>query len=66
MEVRCCSFCERSEREVAVLIAALDHGRPRAYICDKCVADSSHISVDETVRHLARRAEHVDQLLGTR
>ena len=33
-----CSFCRKSEREVAKLVAG-----PRAYICDECVAKASRI-----------------------
>jgi ATP-dependent Clp protease ATP-binding subunit ClpX len=32
-----CSWCDKSQEEVAFLIAT-PTGRPRAYICDECVA----------------------------
>ena len=45
-----CSFCRRSEAEVAKLVAG-----PRVYICDRCAAEAvrimneSEIKVDEPV-----------------
>jgi len=33
-----CSFCRRSEKDVAKLVAG-----PRVYICDRCVAAASEI-----------------------
>ena len=33
-----CSFCRRTEREVAKLVAG-----PRVYICDRCVAIAARI-----------------------
>jgi ATP-dependent protease Clp ATPase subunit len=38
-KARRCSWCHKSQDEVAVLIATpVDLPRPRAYICDECVA----------------------------
>ena len=36
-----CSFCQRSEAEVAKLVAG-----PRVYICDRCAAEASRIMND--------------------
>ena len=39
-----CSFCGKNESEVAKLVAgARLYVRPRAYICDACVAIASRI-----------------------
>ena len=37
-----CSFCRRSNEEVAKLVAG-----PRVYICDKCVAIAARIMQDD-------------------
>jgi ATP-dependent protease Clp ATPase subunit len=36
-----CSFCRKTEREVAKLVAG-----PRVYICDECVAIANHLMND--------------------
>jgi ATP-dependent protease Clp ATPase subunit len=38
-----CSFCRKTDREVAKLVAG-----PRVYICDQCVADAQRIMDDDT------------------
>lgn len=44
-----CSFCGKSEAEVAKLVAG-----PRVYICDECVALASQIMTGESGSQLPR------------
>lgn len=41
-----CSFCRRSEAEVAKLVAG-----PRVYICDRCAAEAVRIMKESDSKH---------------
>lgn len=47
-----CSFCGKSETEVAKLVAG-----PRVYICDSCVAIASKIISDSEGQNQPERVE---------
>lgn len=47
-----CSFCGKSENEVAKLVAG-----PRVYICDSCVAIASKIISDSEGQNQPERVE---------
>ena len=47
-----CSFCGKSETEVAKLVAG-----PRVYICDSCVAIASQIISDSQGQNQPERVE---------
>lgn len=47
-----CSFCGKSETEVAKLVAG-----PRVYICDSCVAIASQIINDSEGQNQPERVE---------
>lgn len=46
-----CSFCRRSEAEVARLVAG-----PRVYICDRCAAEAVRIMNEADGKHEATSA----------
>jgi ATP-dependent Clp protease ATP-binding subunit ClpX len=53
-----CSWCSKSQDEVAVLIATpTDKLGPRAYICDECVAVCNSLLEDRHERALQVDAE---------
>jgi hypothetical protein len=55
-----CSFCHKSESDVAKLISSPDD-RPRAYICDECIAVCASILEDDREITTAAKAAPLEE-----
>jgi len=54
-----CSFCRKSQESAGKLISNPSDGRPRAYICDECVAICAAIIEDDKIEAEIHQAEDV-------
>jgi len=63
-DVRCCSFCGRSERDVRKLVAGASGG----FICDECIAIAARIvaASDAETRGFGRRTRALLRRLASR
>jgi ATP-dependent Clp protease ATP-binding subunit ClpX len=53
-----CSWCDKSQGDVALLIAT-PTGRPRAHICDECVAVCNSLLKDRRTDHQSDKSEQL-------